>query len=69
MAINEFFYKLLMLHYDGFEKNVWEEIGINKASASKECDIYQYWYFLSRVWVSIECLKWVSWCIDEVYKP
>ena len=35
-----FFYKLLMLHYDGFD--FCEGIGINKGSASKECDIYQY---------------------------
>ena len=32
-----------MLHYDRID--VFEEIDINKTSASKECDICHYWYF------------------------
>ena len=32
-----------MLYYDRID--VPKGIGINKTSASKECDIYQYWYF------------------------
>ena len=28
--------------------NVSEGIDINRASASKECDICQYWYYLSK---------------------
>ena len=27
--------------------NVWKGIDINKTCASKECDIYHYWYFLN----------------------
>ena len=34
-----------MLYYDRID--VPKGIGINKTSASKECDIYQYWYFLN----------------------
>ena len=34
-----------MLHYDRI--GVSEEIDTNKTSASKECDIYHYWYFLN----------------------
>ena len=32
-----------MLHYDRID--VFEEIDINKTSASKESDICHYWYF------------------------
>ena len=35
-----------MLEYDRID--ISEEIGINKANASKECDIYHYWYFLDK---------------------
>ena len=35
-----------MLYYDRIE--VSEEIDINKTSASKECDICHYWYFLNK---------------------
>ena len=35
-----------MLYYDRIE--VSEEIDINKISASKECDICHYWYFLNK---------------------
>ena len=34
-----------MLYFDRID--VFEEIGVNKASASKECDICHYWYFLN----------------------
>ena len=34
-----------MLHYDRID--VSEGININKISASKECDICHYWYFLN----------------------
>ena len=34
-----------MLHYDRIE--VLKGIDVNKTSASKECNIYHYWYFLS----------------------
>ena len=34
-----------MLYYDRID--VSEEIDVNKTSASKECDIYHYWYFLN----------------------
>ena len=30
---------------------------------TKKCDICHYWYFLGT-----RCLKWVSWCIDDVYE-
>ena len=33
-----------MLDYD--KTDVSEGIGVNKTSASKECDICHYWYFL-----------------------
>ena len=33
-----------MLEYDRIDNS--EGIDINKASASKECNIYHYWYFL-----------------------
>ena len=35
-----------MLYYDGID--VSEEIDINKTSASKECNICHYWYFLNK---------------------
>ena len=35
-----------MLYYDRIE--VSEEIDITKTSASKECDICHYWYFLNK---------------------
>ena len=35
-----------MLCYDKIDLS--EEIGINKTSASKECDICHYWYFLNK---------------------
>ena len=34
-----------MLYFDRID--VSEEIHVNKASASKECDICHYWYFLN----------------------
>ena len=35
-----------MLEYDRMD--ISEEIDMNKASASKECDICHYWYFLDK---------------------
>ena len=35
-----------MLEYDGID--IAEGIDINKTSASKECDICHYWYFLDK---------------------
>ena len=35
-----------MLQYDRID--ISEGIDINKANASKVCDIYYYWYFLDR---------------------
>ena len=32
-----------MLEYDRIDLS--EGINVNKTSASKECDIFQYWYF------------------------
>ena len=34
-----------MLYYDRID--VSEEIDVNKTSASKECDVCHYWYFLN----------------------
>ena len=36
-----------MLYYDRID--VSEGINVNKISASKECDICHYWYFVSKV--------------------
>ena len=35
-----------MLYYDRID--VSEGIDVNKTCESKECDIYQYWYFLDK---------------------
>ena len=35
-----------MLYFDRID--VSEGIDVNKISASKECDIYHYWYFLNK---------------------
>ena len=35
-----------MLEYD--RKDISEEFNINKANASKDCDICHYWYFLDK---------------------
>ena len=42
---NDFLCKILMLYYDRIDAS--ERIHINKTSASKECDICRYWYFLN----------------------
>ena len=34
-----------MLYYDKID--VSEGIDVNKTSASKECDVHHYWYFLN----------------------
>ena len=39
------FCTLEMLHFDRIK--VSEGIGVNKTSASKECDICRYWHFLN----------------------
>ena len=36
-----------MLYY--YRIDVSEGIDVNKTSASKECDIWHYWYFLEKV--------------------
>ena len=36
-----------MLYYDRI--GICLEIDTNKTSRSKECDIYQYWYFLNKL--------------------
>ena len=41
---NKFLYKIQMLYYDRID--VSEGIDINKTSASKERDIFHYWYLL-----------------------
>ena len=38
-----------MLEYDIIDTS--EKIGINKTSASKECDICHYWYFLDKKFI------------------
>ena len=35
-----------MLYYDRID--VSEGIDINKTKASKECDVFHYWYFLDK---------------------
>ena len=42
-----------MLHYDRVK--VSERIDINKASASKQCGICHYFYFLNKVFFLINC--------------
>ena len=39
--------KIKMLYYDRIDFS--EGIDVNKTSASKECDICHYWYFLNKV--------------------
>ena len=36
-----------MLYFDRID--VSEEIDVNKTSASKDCDIFHYWYFLNYI--------------------
>ena len=43
---DECLYELLMLEYDRID--ISEGIDINKTNASKECDIWHYWYFLDK---------------------
>ena len=48
-----------MLYYDRID--VSEGIDVNKTSASKECDVCHYWYFLTYSFkVSAKCLKYMS---------
>ena len=44
-----------MLYYDRIE--VSEGIDINKTSASKECDICHYWYFLDKKGLRFKCMS------------
>ena len=37
--------------------DVFEGIDVNKTSESKECNIFHYWYFLTKV--STKCQKWM----------
>ena len=43
-----------MLEYDRIDNS--EGIDINKTSASKECDICYYWYFLGKNFSYEPCL-------------
>ena len=43
---DECLYELLMLEYERID--ISEGIYINKTNASKECDIWHYWYFLDK---------------------
>ena len=40
-----------MLYFDRID--VSEGTDINKTSGSKECEIYHYWYFLNKVFLSL----------------
>ena len=55
-----------MLFYDRL--NVSEGIGISKASASKECDIFQHWYFLDKVYHAVYLQRMLL-HINDVYQP
>ena len=47
-----------MLYYDRID--VSEGIHVIKTSASKDCDICHYWYFLNYCSVSAKCLQKMS---------
>ena len=51
-----------MLYYDRIDGS--PEIEINKPSASKECDICDYWYFLNK-----EITFNDMYVINNVYEP
>ena len=36
-----------MLYYDRIDISEGNGVNVNKTRASKECDIYHYWYFLN----------------------
>ena len=44
--LDDCLYDLKMVEYDRI--GISEEIDINKRNASKECDIFHYWYFLDK---------------------
>ena len=46
-----------MIYYDKID--IYEGIDVKKTSESKECDIYQYWYFLKGL-ISTKCLQWMA---------
>ena len=51
--------KYKMIYYD--RTDVFEGLDVNKTSASKECDVCHYWYFLTYSFkVSAKCLKYMS---------
>ena len=57
-----------MLYYDRIEFS--EGIDLNKAIASRECDICHYWYFLNKGFkFSNKCLEKMPWFISDFYKP
>ena len=56
-----------MLYYD--RTDVSEGIHVIKTSASKDCDICHYWYFLNYCSVSAKCLQKMSWFFNDVCKP
>ena len=45
MIIDKFLYELQMLYYDKID--ISKGIDINKTSASKDCCICHYWYFVN----------------------
>ena len=48
-----------MLEYDKLDISA--NIDINKTSASKECDVCHYWYFLDKaLTISYISLQWLS---------
>ena len=57
-----------MLNYDRID--VSEGVDVNKTSASKECDICHYWYFLnySFKFQPNKFLQWMSWFTNDVYE-
>ena len=57
-----------MLNYDRIDVSEW--VDVNKTSASKECDICHYWYFLnySFKFQPNKCLQWMSWFTNDVYE-
>ena len=51
--------------------HVSEGIDVNQASASKDCNVFHYWYFLNKIFkfqpnIGNRCQ---SWFINDVYEP
>ena len=56
-----------MLYFDKIE--VVESTDAKKTSASKECDVCYYWYFLNYSFkFQTKCLQYMSWFITDVYE-